>query len=245
MDALPEENLSDRLRDFIRKEGLTVADLSLEINEKPHRLKDVLRGHQRIPEDLLTKLVKKYALDATWLLTGLGRMYWSDASAISRAHLEGEGQRSAAATRIRSDDRELEFLTVRRFDLRASAGRGSEVLSEIELPPLQFRREWIESELRTKPRFLQCVRCSGDSMSSDIEDGDDLLVDRSQTNVAGGGIYVFRIDNALYLKRLQETAFGLKALSTNTRYETFEISREAPPGDFEICGRVVWFGRCL
>jgi hypothetical protein len=40
--------------------------------EKPQRLQDVLAGRQRLPEDMLIKILKCTGCDANWLLLGEG-----------------------------------------------------------------------------------------------------------------------------------------------------------------------------
>jgi hypothetical protein len=40
--------------------------------EKIQRLKDVLRGQQKCPEDMLVRIVKATGCDANWLLLGIG-----------------------------------------------------------------------------------------------------------------------------------------------------------------------------
>ena len=40
--------------------------------EKVQRLKDVLAGRQRVPEDMLVRIVVKTGCDANWLLLGVG-----------------------------------------------------------------------------------------------------------------------------------------------------------------------------
>ena len=40
--------------------------------EKPQRLKDVLAGRQRLPEDMLVRILVKTGCDANWLLLGSG-----------------------------------------------------------------------------------------------------------------------------------------------------------------------------
>lgn len=57
---------------------------------------------------------------------------------------------------------------------------------------------------------------------------------------AGGGIYVFRFDAQLMVKRVQFTKSGLSVVSDNTTYEPWELTKnEMTTVDFEIMGEVV------
>jgi hypothetical protein len=52
---------------------MTVAAFATFIGEeRPQRLKDVLRGQQKIPEDMLVRIVERTGCDANWLLLGIG-----------------------------------------------------------------------------------------------------------------------------------------------------------------------------
>lgn len=64
--------VSDQIRTVMESAGLTVDEFAGRLDEKPQRIKDVLRGKQRAPEDLLVKLVEIFCVDANWLLTGKG-----------------------------------------------------------------------------------------------------------------------------------------------------------------------------
>lgn len=61
----------------------------------------------------------------------------------------------------------------------------------------------------------------------------------------GDGIYVFRFDSQLMVKRLQFTKYGLKVVSDNaTIYPAWELTRnELKTEDFEIIGEVIWSGQ--
>ena len=58
------------------------------------------------------------------------------------------------------------------------------------------------------------------------------------------GIYVFRYDNRLMVKRLQFLPNGIKVVSDNSSYEAWELGKKDIEGaDFEIIGEVVWSGQ--
>lgn len=53
--------------------GMTQVEFAQLIGEeKPQRLKDVLRGHQKIPEDMHVRMIERTGCDANWLLLGAG-----------------------------------------------------------------------------------------------------------------------------------------------------------------------------
>ena len=60
---------TDRLRVFMGA-ATTVPAFAQTLDEDPQRIKDVLRGKQRLPEDLLVKLLERTDIDVRWLLLG-------------------------------------------------------------------------------------------------------------------------------------------------------------------------------
>lgn len=64
-----------RLRDLMDAEALTAVDFAAELEEKPQRINDILGSRQRLPGDLVYKVVHVFNVDANWLLTGEGDMY--------------------------------------------------------------------------------------------------------------------------------------------------------------------------
>ncbi len=64
------------------------------------------------------------------------------------------------------------------------------------------------------------------------------------TDFSGDGVYMFRFDSQLMVKRLQLTKTGLNVVSDNSTYKEWELTRnELATEDFEIIGEVVWSGQ--
>lgn len=64
-------SIADRIKEVIDSSGLTIYQFAEKVGDKPQRVKDVLRGKQRVPEDMLVSLVEIFHIDANWLLTGI------------------------------------------------------------------------------------------------------------------------------------------------------------------------------
>lgn len=81
----------------------------------------------------------------------------------------------------------------------------------------------------------------GSSMIPTLDDGDRVLVDLRETqHPVKDGVYVIRIDEAVYIKRLRwDIARGVyNVISDNTDYEPFEINHNNGR-DFKVIGKVV------
>lgn len=138
-----------------------------------------------------------------------------------------------------------EFHLVPFYGVDVSAGHGAINDHEPQLGTLAFRRDWIHNRGLSANK-LMAVRVDGDSMAPELNHGDTVLVDRSQSVVLADGLYVLRLGHALYVKRVQRLPGNrLRVTSLNTAFDPFDIDPRDPPDDVQILGRVVWVGRDL
>lgn len=135
-----------------------------------------------------------------------------------------------------------EFAMVPVYDVAASAGHGA--LAEDSQPTreLAFRKDWLLGHgFRTED--LAVIEVKGDSMSPTINAGDTILVDMSDTDIGADAIYVVRMNEHLYAKRLQRTLDGaVRVISDNSAYQA-QVIEEGRLQDLHVVGRVVWGGR--
>lgn len=137
----------------------------------------------------------------------------------------------------------LEFVTVPRHAVTASAGAGMVVNDESVVDHLAFKRTWVTQSLGVDPSHLALIDAHGDSMSPTIESGDLLLLDTRHAQPRSEGIYVINLGGALLVKRLRIKLSGVvEVMSDNPRYETEALSG-AGLEQLVIVGRVVWHGR--
>ncbi len=126
-----------------------------------------------------------------------------------------------------------------RLSVGASAGPGAYNEDELHAGRIACDDAWLKKigvSVSSEPSIIQV---EGDSMEPSLKDGDDILVDRSDTR-RRDGIYVIRMDDMLMVKRL---AFGpggqLSVLSDNPQYPSYE---NIAADGISIIGRVVWRG---
>lgn len=113
-----------------------------------------------------------------------------------------------------------------RYDVRASAGAGSLIVSEDVAEHFSVGRDWLRRNLPPWAPLnarVGVLENGGDSMWPTIQDGDLLIIvqDVEWRIVERGGIFVFSLDDhRLLLKRLQVLNNGdLKIISDNKAYE--------------------------
>jgi plasmid maintenance system antidote protein VapI len=66
-------------------EGLAVSKVATLLNEKESRVRAVLYGKQKVPEDFLVKFIQVFDVDANWLLLGIGEKPELDLNSRERA----------------------------------------------------------------------------------------------------------------------------------------------------------------
>lgn len=120
--------------------------------------------------------------------------------------------------------------------VRAAAGRGI-AADETLIRPEPFARSVLR-DLGIAPDHAALVTAAGDSMTPTIMDGDRLLIDRGDTQVGegrgGGGLFVFRRDDLLSVKRVARAGRRLTLASDNPDYPGAVVGAEA----VAIIGRV-------
>ncbi|PND34554.1 peptidase S24 [Achromobacter pulmonis] len=133
-----------------------------------------------------------------------------------------------------------EFVSIRRLDVRLSAGHGEIVLTEDEMTRLSFRADFLRSA-GAAPEQTVSVSVKGDSMETLIPDGATILVNRGATSIVNGKVYAFRQHDEVKVKRLYKGNGGFIARSENAAaYEDLHLSFDDP--DIEIIGRAFWVG---
>lgn len=127
------------------------------------------------------------------------------------------------------------------YEIEASAGHGA--FTEGTTTPakyLAFRKDWVHDR-RLSPSSLSAIFARGDSMEPTIPDGAIILVDGSRIEPLDGKIYVIRMDERLWVKRVQWImGGGLRLISDNRIYGDTDITKaDLAHNDIQICGQVV------
>lgn len=129
------------------------------------------------------------------------------------------------------------WVDVPRLDLGASAGPGAVPGGEGAFDTFRFSRRWL-AEQGLESAQLSAIRVEGDSMEPLLNDGDEILVDRSP-RAFRDGIHVVRLGDTLMVKRVASAGAGrIALLSQNLAYPPVEVSAD----EVAIIGRVVWKG---
>lgn len=221
MDAI------DRIRLVIDAKSMSLKDFSDRIGIPYRTVQRYMARDRSASAEFLHQVVAQMDVSGTWLLTGNGNMTTQ------------EGPLGHVQMDIGHDHVEPEFVHVPRLSVEASAGHGATALDEETTGFYAFNRKWL-ARRRLSPSNLAVVSVRGDSMEPRLSDGDLILVDRAQREIADGLAYVLRMDNDLLVKNVQRIRTGVVALlSANTFYPAREVALADIDGQLEVIGRVV------
>ncbi len=107
-----------------------------------------------------------------------------------------------------------------------------------------FRGTWIHRELGCDAATLAMAVVRGDAMDPMLDEGDRVLVDKSQAGPTSDGVYVLDVDGAVQLRRLQRLPGNeIQASSANAAYSPFRFAPQ--DASVSVIGRVVWVGKEL
>lgn len=166
---------------------------------------------------ILIALASATQVSLNWLMTGEGSM------------------------RLNAQSAEGDFDLVPVWDVEVSAGHGRTADDAAATSRIAFRRDWLQSR-GLRASSLGCVYARGDSMEPLICNDNLLLVDSSRTRVEEG-IYVLRVNDGLFVKRLQQQMNGsVRIISENKEYSE-QVIPKTELESLHVIGRVVWIAR--
>lgn len=133
-----------------------------------------------------------------------------------------------------------EYCEIPLYSLEISAGHGSFTVGTLKPKHyLSFRKNWVRARGYHYSK-LAAFSVRGDSMVGAIPDGANVIVNTEENKAIDGSIFVIRIDDRLWVKRIQWLPAGnIRLISENDIYESFDIDLKDEGIDFEVIGQVV------
>jgi phage repressor protein C with HTH and peptisase S24 domain len=132
------------------------------------------------------------------------------------------------------------YALVPRLAVKLAAGNGFVPDNEPDLPPLAFRRDWLQAKQVTAKKNLRVVSVKGDSMSPYILDGDVVLIDTGQTTIKDNEVYAIVHGGELRIKRLMKTFDnGLRIRSDSAEFPE-EILTPSQAESLLVAGLCLW-----
>ena len=220
----PDENALDGARanllNLSQKRGVSLSSLSEMLGRNPSYLQQFIRkgSPRKLEEGDRRTLASFFGVSETEL----------------GADLVGVKEKSYnSIVKTRSAD----CVDVPRLPIGASAGSGAIPDGEAAFDAFKFSRRWL-LEQGLEAAQLSTIKVEGDSMEPLLNDGDEILVDRSDRPFRDG-IHVVRLGDTLMVKRVASAGAGrFSLLSQNLAYPPVNVEAD----ELEIIGRVVWKG---
>ena len=214
------EGLADRIRQCADIAGS--GDELARLTAIPRRtLEYYMTGQSEPKVARCVDIAKAVGVDVAWLASG-----------------EGDKMRGTSTQAPPADDK---YAYVTLYDAHCSAGHGSwsdgaKILTMLAFTTYSLRKQGLD------PAKLSAIRVDGDSMEGLLRDGDTVMIDHRRSSLEGEAVYVIRLDDHLYAKRLQRQFDGsIQIISENKAYQGMAVPKERL-NDLEIIGRVVWAG---
>lgn len=192
----------------------------------------------------MNAIAETAGVNLEWLSTGRGPMRKSDslpATENAGDLLTATEAQPFAITNLEGrqmkliPDPELRHLPV--LSLEAACGNGIMVDEEFVTAVFSATKQWFRRELGRNPEQLCLIKARGDSMADTIMPEELVFVDHSCLNEPVDGVWVFRHQESLYIKRLQFLPNSKVAVnSDNPRYQAFTIEAQ---NDFRLLGQVI------
>lgn len=135
------------------------------------------------------------------------------------------------------------YMTLDFYDVEVSAGHGALVEREEKSTEIVFSEKFISKSIGVNPNEVFLMPVRGDSMAPTLKNQALVMVHKVD-EFSGDGVYVFRFDGQLMVKRLQFMPKVIKVVSDNHTYENWELLKDDLKNeDFQIIGEVVWSGQ--
>lgn len=183
------------------------------------------------PVDRALNLARAGGVTFDWLVFGIG-----DGTKLGQSEPIYKAISDRTATY-----QSTEFTTIPAYQVFASAGHGANITDEQLAEPMAFRTDWLRSE-GFDPAKMAVIRAKGDSMEPTINDGDVILIRLKNGEAPRDGLYVLRLSDGLFVKRLQFDFGGVRIISDNPLYKSRDLSK-SELAELDLVGRVVWAGK--
>ena len=166
-----------------------------------------------VPKSWALTLANMFSVNLEWLKNGTGPVYQSD----------------RARTTL-----------IPKVSAKACAGSGSLEVQDNIVGEIPFARSWVSQKGR--PDSMVVMDVVGDSMSPELEPGDSVLIDQSQTEILSNNLYVLGHQDVLQIKRVQARPGLITLYSANQRYQPVTLQGDEIE-TLRIIGRVLWSSR--
>lgn len=229
-------DIGQKLRSVREKAGLTQSMLSKTSGVSERTIKSYEKNNANVTISIIEKLAKALNVETKYFTNDDVQQYVHHSSSNMSTNVHKLSSTHQVVNDLQQDDEDDNMIVhIPRFTDKASAGYGiTNYHSENSL--LSFTKRELRMHFAIHSiAHLSIMESIGDSMCPTIAEGSLLLIQEDCTDVLEGCIYVVRLGNDLYVKRVQKRP-KIKLISDNTKYDPIEL---AESDELVIVGRVV------
>ncbi|MCB4826716.1 helix-turn-helix domain-containing protein [Providencia rettgeri] len=211
--------MRDRIKQARLAKDMTQAELADAVGVSPQSVQQWETSTEP-RKNRVMKIAEILGVDANWLLFG---------------RPDSENRKDVVKIELEDDSNVQGRYKVEILDIEVSAGAGVMVLDDFieTITAIEYSAEEAKRLFGGRPaETVKMITVKGDSMSETFEPRDQIFVDITVNHFDGDGIYVFILDNQLYIKRLQMQYKKLAVISDNPRYETWYLEENSMDGMF-------------
>lgn len=215
------------IREYLKLNQKDLADL-FGVSQTAYSLYE--SGKREIPDEYKILLRNKYNINLDWLFTGQNTMFITPVT--NNNHLVKTEKKEY----VYSDNDNVVYINI--YSGTVSAGNGDDIIESEVVGTFPVLLDIIKKYNKEK---LFIVKANGDSMTPIIYNKDYVIADADIDFSRGDGIYIIRMFNDYFVKRLQFNPDGtVTIISDNPRYEKQLITKDN--ANIQITGKVIgWF----
>lgn len=216
-------SLSERLLELIGSQSVRSFAQSIGVSETGVRkyLKGAVPGL-----DIALRIADQCGVNLEWLATGKGPKHPTDLHQKDGSGVTFPAREPTSENSLKLNEFNEEFVLVPGYHIQVSAGNGSCAIDAPVKRHLAFRRKYLKYK-GLDANKLAVVFAKGDSMEPTIKDNDSLLIDLSCKTPIDGKLFVVRLGDELYAKRIQKSFDGsIRLISDNREYDPIEVSKD-------------------
>ncbi len=242
---MPAMNDKETIKNYFtflyNQSGLSKTDFAKELGVSQPVVSNVLTGGRDVSANLIKAVLTRYNINLETIPSEMLITYSSD------EYIKAMEKHLLQPTKQNEVDDNLKMIPY--FNVKAAAGNGIENFESKPDDVYYFDKRLLP---KTDTSNLSVITASGDSMdsgcnkSSDIKDGDLLIVNNNDIEPVDGGIYVLLFNNKdLRVKKIQIDYDGcFKIISNNPDYQPEIYNPNSKDNKFEIriIGKVLWNG---
>ena len=219
-----DKSFANRLKAIIGNQS--ARSFAAEIGVSSSLVHAYLIGKSDPTRAVLSTILHKRNINPEWLLTGNGPMMKEEASLPVPSQETSLINKPYTITNLEGN--EITFtpspnlINIPVLTMEAACGTGTFSDDSHITAMFSATREWLVRHLNRNPDHLCLIQAKGDSMTDTIKPNDMVFVDPEDAKSPTDGIWVFSIENQIFLKRLQFLPKQkLKVISDNPAYETY------------------------